>query len=415
MYRALISAYLLIALLLSACTAPGPSPTGQPTPSPNPPVAAVAGTPLASLLPTSAPRPTRTPPPTIAVPPIQADEHTRGPADAKTTFVIYSDFQCPVCAALAGHLPRLLQDHEVEVRIVFRHFPLASHDKAAITAEAAEAAAAQGKFWEMHDLLFKRQADWTNLSGDAFRTELTNYATRIGLDVERFNRELDQGVYRDKVKQALDAATRLGLRGTPTVFVNGRQWPSMTPFDYFFLDATVKIEAIRDRQFKAPPPMAIDPNKSYTAAIVTPEGEIVIALDAKAAPEAVNNFVFLARNGWYDNITFHKVITTMAAYAGDPTGTTVGAPGYFVEVAKPGDLKFDQPGLAAMDTINSRYFGSQFFITFAPQPQLNGKHIIFGRVVSGMEILRKLAPRDPTKNVNAPPGLAITTIRITEG
>jgi cyclophilin family peptidyl-prolyl cis-trans isomerase/protein-disulfide isomerase len=402
-------------LLLSACTTSGPSPSGQPTPLPNPPGTADAGTPLGSLLPTSTPQPTRTPPPTIAVPPVQDGEHTRGPADAKTTFVIYGDFQCPVCAALAGQLPRLLKDHESEVRIVFRHFPLPNHDKAAITAEAAEAAAAQGKFWEMHDLLFKRQADWANLSGDAFRAELTSYATRVGLDIERFNRELDQGTYRDKVKQALDAATQLGLKGTPTVFVNGRQWPGMTPFDYFFLDATVKIEAIRDRQFKEPPPVAIDANKSYTATIATPKGEIVIALDAKAAPEAVNNFVFLARNGWYDDITFHKVITTVAAYAGDPTGTTAGAPGYFVQVAQPSELRFDQPGLVAMDTINSRYFGSQFFITYAPQPQFNGKQIIFGRVVSGMEVLRELTPRDPTKNVDAPPGLAITAIRISEG
>jgi cyclophilin family peptidyl-prolyl cis-trans isomerase len=199
------------------------------------------------------------------------------------------------------------------------------------------------------------------------------------------------------------------------VFVNGRQWPQTTPFDYFFLDATVKIEAIRDRQFKQPPPMAIDVDKTYTATIVTPKGEIVIALDAKAAPEAVNNFVFLARNGWYDDITFHKVITTVAAYAGDPTGTTAGAPGYFVRAARPSELEFDQPGLVAMDTINSLYFGSQFFITYAPQAAMTGKQIIFGRVVAGMEVLSGLTPRDPTRDVGAPPGLAISTIRISEG
>jgi cyclophilin family peptidyl-prolyl cis-trans isomerase len=349
------------------------------------------------------------------VPPIEDGEHVRGPADAQTTFVVYSDYQCPVCAALAAQLPRLLEAYPNDVRVVYRHFPLPNFPNSPIAAEAVEAAGAQGKFWEMHDLLFKRQADWSPLSGDALRAELTSYADRIGLDVARFNRELDEGTHGDKIKASYEAAAQLGLNSTPTVFVNGRRWPNQTPFDYFFLDATVKVEAIRERQFKQPPAMAIDLNKRYTATIVTPRGDIVLELDPRAAPEAVNNFVFLARNGWYDDITFHKVITSVAAYAGDPTGTGAGAPGYFVQAANASELKVDAPGLVAMDTLNGRYFGSQFFITYAPQPAMNGKQIIFGRVTSGMEVLRTLQPRDPLKDVDAPPGLAIETIRIAEG
>ena len=167
------------------------------------------------------------------------------------------------------------------------------------------------------------------------------------------------------------------------------------------------------RQYPAPPPMIIDPNIQYFATVkLAKGGQFVIQLFADKAPLTVNNFVFLAREGFYNGTTFHRVIEGFMAQGGDPTGSGAGGPGYqFAD--EPNDLVFDRPGLVAMANAGPDTNGSQFFITYAPTPWLNGKHTIFGEVVEGMDVVEGLTRRNPDNNP-AFEGDAIESITITE-
>ena len=167
--------------------------------------------------------------------------------------------------------------------------------------------------------------------------------------------------------------------------------------------------------WSAPPPMTIDTSKQYTATIVTEKGDIKLELFAAKAPRTVNNFVFLARNKFYDGVTFHRVIPGFMAQAGDPTGTGGGGPGYTFDDEFHPDLKHDAAGIVSMANSGKNTNGSQFFITYAPQPHLDGAHSVFGKVIAGMDVLEKLTPRNPQADPGAPPGDRIVTIQITEG
>lgn len=168
------------------------------------------------------------------------------------------------------------------------------------------------------------------------------------------------------------------------------------------------------------PPLTIDPAKTYFATIHTAKGDIRLQLDAAKAPQTVNNFVALARQGFYDNTTFHRVIPGFVAQGGDPTGTGGGGPGYTIPDEQSG-LVHDA-GVIAMakeydpqsQTPVKDSAGSQFYITLTPQHSLDGQFTVFGHVVSGMEVLQALTPRDPSQGGTLPPGDAITGITIEE-
>ncbi|WP_376793104.1 peptidylprolyl isomerase [Thermoflexus sp.] len=176
----------------------------------------------------------------------------------------------------------------------------------------------------------------------------------------------------------------------------------------------VKLVRLQDRQFEAPPSMTIDPSRRYRALLKTEKGDIVIELFADRAPVTVNNFVFLARQGWYNDITFHYVITDVVAITGDPSGTGFGGPGYTIPDEITETLTFDAPGMVGMLSAGPNTNGSQFFITMAPLPQLNGRYTLFGRVVEGMEVVRALRPRDPEAEPGAPPGDRLLEVLIEE-
>ena len=150
--------------------------------------------------------------------------------------------------------------------------------------------------------------------------------------------------------------------------------------------------------YSAAPPMTIDPSKIYVATFKTAKGAVVVELLADKVPITVNNFVFLARDGYYDNTTFHRVLENFMAQGGDPTASGSGGPGYQFDDEFHPDLTFDEPGLLAMANAGPGTNGSQFFITFVPTPHLTGKHTIFGRVLSGMEVALALTRRDPNAN-----------------
>jgi cyclophilin family peptidyl-prolyl cis-trans isomerase len=166
------------------------------------------------------------------------------------------------------------------------------------------------------------------------------------------------------------------------------------------------------KQWNNPPEMKIDPKKKYSASLDTDKGVIVLDLFADKAPKTVNNFVFLAREGFYDGTIFHRVIEDFMAQGGDPTGTGRGGPGYrFADEFHP-SLKHDKPGMFSMANAGPGTNGSQFFITHVPTPWLDGKHTIFGQVVAGMDVLMSILPRDPS-NPNAP-SVKLNKVTITE-
>ena len=187
------------------------------------------------------------------------------------------------------------------------------------------------------------------------------------------------------------------------------------------------------KQYDAPPPMTIDPDKTYTAIMEMEEGgEFVIELSAKDAPTIVNNFVFLSREGFYDGVTFHRVIPGFMAQTGDPTGTGTGGPGYRFDNEFSPNLRHDGPGVVSMAnagiTDGHGTNGSQIFITYTATPSLDGLnadgtpkdcaavgvscHSVFGRVIKGMEVVEGITPRDP--GTATAPGDVIRTIRIEE-
>jgi peptidyl-prolyl cis-trans isomerase B (cyclophilin B) len=143
--------------------------------------------------------------------------------------------------------------------------------------------------------------------------------------------------------------------------------------------------------------MIIDTSKQYTAVIETNKGKLVLELFAKDVPRTVNNFVFLAREGFYDGVTFHRVIPDFMAQGGDPTGTGSGDPGY--KFADEFTSHKHVTGAVSMANAGPNTNGSQFFITYAPQPHLDGKHSVFGQLTEGMDVLQKLVNGDVMQKV----------------
>jgi len=149
--------------------------------------------------------------------------------------------------------------------------------------------------------------------------------------------------------------------------------------------------------YSEPPKMKIDASKQYTATIETGKGNLVLELFARDVPVTVNNFVFLAREGFYDNTTFHRVIADFMAQGGDPTGTGRGGPGYCFadEFTKHTHCS----GALSMANAGPNTNGSQFFITYTPQPHLDNHHSVFGQLIEGMDVLKALKNGDSIKRI----------------
>ena len=148
------------------------------------------------------------------------------------------------------------------------------------------------------------------------------------------------------------------------------------------------------RRYASYPDMVIDPAKAYTATVKTNRGDIEVDLFAKEAPKTVNNFVFLARDGFYDGLTFHRVIRDFVAQGGCPLGTGTGGPGYKFEDETRGNPHKHEVGSLSMANAGPNTNGSQFFICHKPQPHLDGKHTVFGKVSKGMDVVLRLEQGD---------------------
>lgn len=165
-------------------------------------------------------------------------------------------------------------------------------------------------------------------------------------------------------------------------------------------------------QWSTPPQMSVDPKKKYTTTLQTDKGEIVIDLFAGKVPNTVNNFVFLARQGFYDDTIFHRVIANFMVQGGDPTGTGHGGPGYRFGDEFHTSLRHNKPGILSMANAGPNTNGSQFFITHVPTPWLDNKHAVFGEVIKGMDVVLSIPERDPQRPQN--PGVKLLSVNILE-
>lgn len=407
--RKLIFIALLAALLLAAC--------GQATPAAT-----------ATIEPTTAPVPTETAeeaavkptvvfqssgpgfcePESSSFPEVTESDWIEGSEQARVTLLVYSDFQCPYCSQLDPILNELVKENPKDFRIVFRHFPLPMHNNAKMAAQAVEAAGKQGKFFEMKAFLFEKQSEWAGLPAADFEKWLQEEADALKLNSGEFAAALKAKDLADKIQEQFNKGYTAGVQYTPFVIVNGEVYQGN-------LEAGMLLDYadFAGSKYKECPSSVAEKGKKYTATLKTEKGDIVIRLFPEQAPITVNSFIFLAQEGWYDGVTFHRVIPGFVAQSGDPSGTGLGSPGYYFSNEVTPDLRYDKAGMVGMANAGPDTNGSQFFITYSPQPRLDGQYTIFGEVTAGMDVLEKITPRDPQQG-DLPPGDKILKILIEE-
>jgi len=332
------------------------------------------------------------------IPSISEKDHVVGPEDAEITVIEYADFQCPACSGMHTLREYLREVYGDRLRFAYRHLPLISiHDKAVITAEAAEAAGAQGKFWEMHDLLYEKVQEWNALSEEDLVSKLVEYAGELELDTERFETELGEHTHRDQIMADFEAYQEYGQMATPTYVVNKAFFPMRELGGFGQLEAFISLVLMVDKMYDSPPPQIVESDKDYAATIVTTKGDIKIKLFDDQAPANVNSFVFLAEEGWFDGLDFFFVDPERLALTGDPANSAAGLPyaGYYCGDETAGDTTFDEAGLVAMYTRAPDRNNSAFFITFSPEPEFTGNFTIIGRVTEGLEVARGLTVTQP--------------------
>lgn len=405
----LISFVFVFSLLLSACAASTPPPAPPATATP-PPRAALSPTPQRLCVDARQPTPAVAEP-SLFPPVSESTDHVRGEPQAAVTVIVYGDFQCADCARMAAALEQIRARSPAKLRVVYRHYPLVTrYDKALLTLQAAEAAHRQGRFWEMHDFLFARQAEWSNLPAEQFRAWLRAQLPTLGLDAATFERDLNSDAVRDAVLRATQTSQQFGQIPLPLLLINGEIIKN--PYVLVNLEQLIRLYALPARQFSTCPPFVIDPARTYFATLETTQGNITLRLFADKTPNTVNNFVFLAGQGWYDNVPFHQVVPGSLVITGDPSGTGLGNPGYFIPDEILPTLKFDRAGQVAMFNVGPGSNGSQFFITLAPRPDFDGRYTIFGEVTAGLEVLNRFAPRNFGLNPDGQPAEMLLRVKI---
>ncbi len=332
-------------------------------------------------------------------------DHAVGPDDALVTLQFYSDYACEYCADLYDSLQDVLPNYD-DVRIVYRPLPLLT-DNSFIAAQAAESVAAQAgldAFIEFGEMMYDSQGEWPAEDEGELLARMSDYAESVGADPDQMAEDVSDGVYIQAVVASAGPAVQAGIESLPLVFVNAQPYnpPPQAPVA---LDAIIGI-GLTEQTYHELPPLEIDPAGAYRAWIETTQGTLIVDLYAEAAPQTVNNFAYLACEGYYEGIYWHRVIPGFVAQAGDPSGTGIGGPGYGVPDEYTTDaytnagLTFaDGAGLLSMAKSNApNSAGSQFFITLEPDPAdgpatyLDEGFTIFGRVVAGQDVAEALAP-----------------------
>jgi len=368
--------------------------------------------------PTAIPSPTPMPKPAACQPfplSVRAEDHIKGNAQATTTIIEYADFQCPACAAFAPQAKTLMTAVSDTVRFVFRHFPLPQHDKARIAAHAAEAAALQDKFWEMHDLLFEKQSEWRGKPVEEITATFTAYAQQLGLDLARFGRDLASSAVAARVQRDFESGNAAGVSGTPFVFLDGNPIAARDFQRQGFVTELRDYAAQRARAAAGlsgktfnfdQPEQVIDKAAKYVMTVKTTRGDIVAELDPMLAPVNVNAIVFLIQKGYFENVPVLLNDTRLGAVL---TGSPVVAsnPGFECSVeTKPGLMA--QPGIVALFG-NRDTSKAQFIFTYSPTQALDNQFSVIGRITSGLDVVRALVAAEGEKQ-----GDRITTIIVAE-
>jgi cyclophilin family peptidyl-prolyl cis-trans isomerase/protein-disulfide isomerase len=367
----------LILCLFASCTSPtGASTTSAPIPTPTP------GKMECTILPYPADVKE-----TMAA---FLDEfaHVAGSEEAPVTILMLTDFQCPGCKVLADSISVVQAAHSSELRLIVRYLPDGRYDKSTLAMQAAEAAHLQGRFWEMYTFLFDTQAEWYSMDPADFPGWLHEQASALSLDMVKFDTDFIGEEVTSRVQQASQDSASLGLL-PPILFINSNS-PYNGMADVTSLDMTVRLALLEQVKFHTCPDWSVDPTHQYIVRMQTSLGEVALQLYPEKAPLAVNNFIYLIRQGWYDNSPFHSVEPGFVIQTGDPSGTGYGNPGYYFPTELAPGLSFSKAGMLAMANAGSGTNGSLFFITYAAAPQLDGQFTIFGEVLTGMEILETL-------------------------
>lgn len=294
---------------------------------------------------------------------VTEDDWALGPEDAVMTLIEYADFQCPYCSRAGLIALEFQAAHPDEVRYVYRHFPLSFHEKAPMSAYAADAAGKQGLFFEAERWLYETQSDWTYLESleefDAWLRE--NIQTALpDLDYEKWTADYESEEVRAVVDASFDKVNATGLiSGTPTFFANFYQ----TSYEPAVLEQYIDLFKMQKSYRTSCPVMALEAGKEYRAVLHTTAGDVVIDLFEEEAPNLVSSFMALAADGFYNGNTFHNVVDGFIAQTGDPSATGVGLAGYYLEDENLNNGGFNEPGAVAMANTGEDKNSSQFFLT----------------------------------------------------
>ena len=348
-----------------------------------------------------------------------------GPEDAEVTVLEFSEVFCGHCNSFnQDSLQGILQDYVATGKVRYvGHFLAFNRPESQEYLAAAMCAAEQGLYFAFEHTVYAGVAQQEfDLDASAKQVE--------SLDYDQFAVCKEEGRYSNAVADASMAASEKGLQVTPTFLINGQKVEGNDPgtvrrvIEEALSGGTTaettepgeipmpKNPMDRNGMYSAPPAMVIDTSKQYVATIKTEKGDIVAELYADKVPNTVNNFVFLAQEGYFDNTTFHRVIEDFMAQAGDPTASGRGGPGYRFADEFDRSLTHDGPGVLSMANAGPGTNGSQFFITFVETPWLDGRHAVFGKVIEGLDVLQSISIRDPQTATT--PGDMIETITIEE-
>ena len=342
------------------------------------------------------------------LPAVSDDDYSVGPDDAPLTFIVYSEPQCPYCAQLDPILDEFQALYPDDVRVVFRlrPFPETFHNKSILASQAMVAAGMQGKFDEFRKFIFERQYQdtsdsdqaalpetdfWSGLEPADFDGWLKERVPALGIDADQLISDMYSDEVVAKVKALQSAADNLGITGTPTLMINGHQWPESSRGIEIF---SIYLRLIKNQanEMDTCPATVIDATKKYTATITTTQGDIKVELYPDKAPMAVNSFVYLAQQGWYNNLPV--ISSSDFVLSGDPSDTGYGGAGY-AYLDESNDLTFDEPGMLASYSVWSGYGtnGSMFFFNKTALTD-QGERTIFGKITEGLDVLDKFAIRD---------------------
>lgn len=328
---------------------------------------------------------------------------------APVSIIVYSDFDCDLCAAFAESLLTILSLHPLQIRYTYRPYPLLQVNEKSAQAAAAFLAIDPEYAFMLHDALFTRRAEWRDLSSQDFRTWLISLAGELGQAQDSFADRMSSPATIRQIEQSVLSAQASGVPGVPFILINGK--PHLVGTSAASLETAVRLELLPARQLP-PPDFQDDGTAQDFVDLNLNRGLLRLRLLPKNAPLAVASFLHLSEQGWYDGSAFYRVIPNRWLEAGDPSNTGLGDPGYHFEREITPDMEFDKGGLVGLMNDGPGTNSARFFITLSPRPDLSGSATLFAEVIAGMDILQQAPARDPIDDIFSTPFLIIQDVEV---